>query len=113
MLGLKEKNAITRQEFERHPFLLSVDELTKLFQTNVETGLTSDAEIQKLQQKYGPNCLEGEDGVKWYTLLGKQISNAMILVCANVPCLLFIFLLVAEFTQGNLRRLDVPPWSVV
>ncbi|OAX79255.1 hypothetical protein ACJ72_06426, partial [Emergomyces africanus] len=67
-----------KQEYEKHPFLLSIDDVAQLFNTNTETGL-SDANVVKLQAEYGPNRLEGEGGARWYTLLGKQISNAMIL----------------------------------
>lgn len=74
------KDAPRTQEYERHPFLLNVDHLVQHLQTNLETGLTGDAKIQEFQQKYGPNRLESDGGVKWYTLLGKQVSNAMILV---------------------------------
>ena len=36
--------------------------------------------MQEAQRKYGPNKLEGEGRVRWYSVLLKQISNAMILV---------------------------------
>jgi magnesium-transporting ATPase (P-type) len=73
------KKDVVKQEYERHPFLASVDEIVQLLGTNLETGL-NDVKVQELQRKYGPNHLTGEGGVKWYTLLAKQISNAMILV---------------------------------
>lgn len=76
-MGDPKDNA--KQEYEKHPFLLSIDELTEILNTDTETGL-SDANVVKLQEKYGPNSLHGEGGARWYTLLGKQISNAMILV---------------------------------
>lgn len=81
------KNGKAQQEYERHPFLLSVDQIVQYLGTNLETGLTGDAKIQELQQKYGPNRLSDEGGVKWYALLGKQVSNAMVLVS------LFLFFL--------------------
>lgn len=71
------------QEYEQHPFLLSIDRLSQELDTNIDTGL-SDAKVGQLQEKYGANRLSGEGGVKWYTLLGKQISNAMILV-SSIP----------------------------
>lgn len=78
----KYKNC--RQEYSRHPFLLSLDELHRLFgNTNAETGLIQ-LRAREAQEKYGPNKLEGEGVVQWYSVLLKQISNAMILVCSFV-----------------------------
>lgn len=74
------KNSNCQQEYSRHPFLLSADELFCLFDnTNTETGL-SQLKTREAQEKYGPNKLEGEGVVQWYSVLLKQISNAMILV---------------------------------
>ena len=69
----------TKQEFETHPFLASLKELAERLETNLETGLT-EAQAKTAADKYGPNKLEDEGGVKWYHVLTKQISNAMILV---------------------------------
>ncbi|KAL8805822.1 MAG: hypothetical protein Q9182_001734 [Xanthomendoza sp. 2 TL-2023] len=69
----------TSQEYPQHPFLLPSEVLFKRLQTNDETGL-SPHKAQEAQGAYGPNKLEGEDGVKWYSVLLKQVSNAMILV---------------------------------
>lgn len=74
-----KKDGGAKQEYERHPFLLSIDEVLALFGSNIDTGL-SDVKIQETRDKYGSNRLSSEGGAKWYTLLGKQISNAMILV---------------------------------
>jgi Na+-exporting ATPase len=63
----------------KEPFLLSVDEVLYHLETNRDLGLRS-AQVQQYQQKYGPNEIEGEGSVKWYSLLTKQVSNAMILV---------------------------------
>ncbi|KAL2372110.1 hypothetical protein RJ035_001663 [Blastomyces gilchristii] len=73
-----------KQEYEKHPFLLSIDEITQVLNTNTETGL-SDVNVAKLQDEYGPNRLHGEGAARWYTLLGKQISNAMILIPTTIP----------------------------
>lgn len=67
------------QSYSKHPFLLSTDEVVEHLETNLELGLTS-AQVQQYQAKYGPNKLDGDGGVSWYAILGKQISNAMILV---------------------------------
>jgi magnesium-transporting ATPase (P-type) len=68
------------QNFTKQPFLLSVDEIVQHLQTTQDHGL-SNSQAQQYQEKYGPNRLEGDGGVSWYAILGKQISNAMILVC--------------------------------
>jgi Na+-exporting ATPase len=67
------------QNYTKQPFLLSVDEITREIETNLDSGLTN-SQVQQYQEKYGPNRLEGDGGVSWYSILGKQISNAMILV---------------------------------
>lgn len=75
------KNKHCRQEYSRHPFVLSLDELYRVFgNTNADTGLTQ-LKAREAQNQYGPNKLEGEGVVQWYSVLLKQISNAMILVC--------------------------------
>lgn len=69
----------TKQEYPSHPFLLPASQVYDLLGTNQETGL-SKLKAQEAQKTYGPNKLEGEEGVQWYSVLIKQISNAMILV---------------------------------
>ena len=79
-------NSIKRtmaQEYERHPFLLPAQELYRHLGTNKDTGL-SKVKAQETLQHYGPNRLKGEGAVQWYSVLIKQISNAMILVCLPV-----------------------------
>ena len=76
----------TSQEYWRHPFLLPVEELFKYFETSIETGL-SVLKAQEAQRNYGPNKLNGEGAVQWYSVLLKQVSNAMILVCFFVVSL--------------------------
>ncbi len=68
------------QNYSKQPFLLTTDEIFNHLQTNGESGLTS-TQVRQYQENYGPNRLEGDGGVSWYAILGKQISNAMILVC--------------------------------
>lgn len=67
------------QNYTKQPFLLSVDEIVNEAETSLEAGLNS-TQVQQKQQKYGANNLQGDGGVSWYSILGKQISNAMILV---------------------------------
>ncbi|KAI4166140.1 MAG: hypothetical protein LQ342_000026 [Letrouitia transgressa] len=67
------------QEYPHHPFVLLIDEIYRILGTNSETGLVP-IKVQGAQGQYGPNKLDGEGGVQWYSVLMKQISNAMILV---------------------------------
>ena len=69
----------SKQTYNLHPAFSSIDDLRTQLKTNTENGLSSVA-VQDAQRSYGPNKLEGEGTVKWYSVLFKQISNAMILV---------------------------------
>jgi P-type Na+/K+ transporter len=75
----KESSRFDAQKYTKQPFLLSIDEILHHLDTNQDVGLSS-TQVQQYQQKYGQNEIEGEGGVKWYSLLIKQVSNAMILV---------------------------------
>ena len=72
-------NAQPRQGTDRHPFLLSVEDVARQLGTNIETGLSA-RQVAELRNEVPPNELEGGGGVSWYKILIKQISNAMILV---------------------------------
>jgi magnesium-transporting ATPase (P-type) len=69
----------TRQGTDRHPFLLSVEDVAQQLGTNTETGLSA-RQVAELRNVSPLNELEGGGGVSWYKILLKQISNAMILV---------------------------------
>lgn len=75
-------------EYPRHPFQLTSEEVLKHLQTDADSGL-APAKAKELQSKYGANKLSGEGGVKWYSVLLKQVSNAMILV-SLIVCLLIL-----------------------
>jgi len=79
MPTMGKKSTRAEQNYPKQPFLLTPDEILTHLETRVESGL-SGAQAQQYQEKYGPNRLEGDGGVSWYSILGKQISNAMILV---------------------------------
>jgi len=68
-----------RQGTDRHPFLLSVEEVARQLKTNIETGLSARQAVE-LRNEFPPNELEGGGGAAWHKILIKQISNAMILV---------------------------------
>jgi P-type Na+/K+ transporter len=72
------------QNYSKQPFLLSVDEIINHLQTTTDSGLSS-AQTKQYLEKYGENHLDGSGGIPWYSILGKQISNAMILVSSLNP----------------------------
>ncbi|KAL8338245.1 hypothetical protein RB601_006500 [Gaeumannomyces tritici] len=65
--------------YEKHPFLLGVDEVANSLGTNVDSGLTT-AQVQKLQQEFPPNELDAGGAIPWYSIFLKQLFNAMVLV---------------------------------
>src|SRR5690242_11967355 len=71
-------------EFPKHPFLLSTEETAQALRTDVDKGLTS-AQVADLQQKYPKNELDVGEGIPWYSILTKQILNAMIIVRESLP----------------------------
>lgn len=71
------------QTTDRHPFLLSVQDVAQQLGTNIETGL-SKRHVAELQKDHSRNELEGGQGIAWYKILIKQISNAMILVSISL-----------------------------
>ena len=77
--------SVDAQNYTKQPFLLSVEEVQQHLNTAQDVGLSS-TQVQQYQQKYGENKLQGEGGVKWHTLVIKQISNAMMLVSFLCSC---------------------------
>lgn len=73
------KKAPTTTRTDRHPFLLSVEDVAQQLGTSTETGLSA-RKVQELQKGNPQNELEGGGGTPWYSILLKQCSNAMILV---------------------------------
>ena len=71
---------------ERHPFLLSVNDVAEQLGTDIEVGLTA-RKVAELQRECAPNELADGGGIAWYKILIKQLSNAMILVSLG-SCLL-------------------------
>lgn len=67
------------QEYPQHPFTLPTEEVSQHLNTDILSGL-SRAKAQEYKSKYGENKLSDQGGVKWYAVLLKQASNAMILV---------------------------------
>ena len=54
------------QGTERHPFLLSIEDVAKELGTSIENGLSS-AKVQQLQKEFPPTNSKAED-----QLLGKR-----------------------------------------
>lgn len=75
----KTRKGRPEQAYPKHPFLLSINETASHLNSNLETGL-NDVTARELLQLHGDNRLEGDGGVKWYSILAKQVSNAMVLV---------------------------------
>lgn len=78
-MGRSEPKKSVEQAFQQHPFLLPIDQIVADLRTNTNSGLTA-VQAQENKASYGENKLRGEGGVQWYSVLFKQISNAMILV---------------------------------
>ncbi|PKS11851.1 hypothetical protein jhhlp_001145 [Lomentospora prolificans] len=77
-------------DYPKHPFLLTVPETVEILGSNAEEGLSSK-KVTELQQTYPPNELDVGGGVAWYTILSKQLLNAMILVLVFVMVLSYSF----------------------
>ncbi|TFB03020.1 Calcium-transporting ATPase 3 [Trichoderma ghanense] len=75
-------------EFPKHPFLLTVEETAQALGTNVDRGLTSE-QVSALQAKYPKNELDVGGTIPWYSILAKQIFNAMIIVLVFAMALSF------------------------
>lgn len=82
--------------FERHPFLLPVEEVAAKLSTNVDKGLTSTL-VEKLQQEYPPNELDAGGAIPWYTIFLKQLFNAMVLVLMFAMALSFG---ISDYVEG-------------
>ncbi|KAI1641134.1 hypothetical protein F4809DRAFT_587447 [Biscogniauxia mediterranea] len=83
--------------FERHPFLLSVEDVAKSLETDIDKGLSS-AQVTALQQKYPPNELDVGGAIPWYKIFLKQLFNAMILVLLFAMALSFG---VEDYVEGG------------
>lgn len=66
-------------EYSKHPFLLSVEETAQALGTSIDKGLTSQ-QVAEAQQKYPKNELDVGGTIPWYSILTKQLLNAMIIV---------------------------------
>lgn len=69
-------------DFPKHPFLLTTEETAQALGTDVDKGLTS-IQVNELQQKYPKNELDVGGTIPWYSIMTKQILNAMIIVSSR------------------------------
>lgn len=84
-------------DYPKHPFLLSVDETAKALGVDIDKGLSSQ-QVQEAQQKYPENEFEVGESVPWYTILSKQIFNAMVLVLIFAMILSFA---INDYIEGG------------
>ncbi|KAI3332278.1 potassium/sodium efflux P-type ATPase [Xylariaceae sp. AK1471] len=84
-------------QLERHPFLLSVEDVASSLDTDLDRGLSS-AQVTQLQQKYPPNELDVGGAIPWYKIFIKQLLNAMILVLFLAMALSFA---VGDYVEGG------------
>ncbi|TQN68237.1 Calcium-transporting ATPase 3, partial [Colletotrichum shisoi] len=122
-------------DYPKHPFLLSVPETAQALGVDPDKGLSSQ-QVQQAQEKYPANEFEVGESVPWYTILSKQLFNAMVLVLVFAMILSFAindyieggvlaFVIVANVTIGfwqeyraekqmdALRTLSAPSASVL
>lgn len=78
----------THQTTTPHPFLLHVKDVAQQLGTHLETGL-SKRQVVDLQKDHPANELENGEGIAWYKILIKQMSNAMILVSEACSYIVF------------------------
>ena len=71
-MGLSKARA--EQNFTRHLFLMPVEDVFGIHNTNSDAGLTV-FKTSEAQKTYGPNKLEGEDVIKWYSIFFLEASQ--------------------------------------
>ncbi|KAI0433444.1 hypothetical protein F5Y09DRAFT_73844 [Xylaria sp. FL1042] len=84
-------------QFEKHPFLLSAEDVARHLGSDLERGLSS-SQVTQLQQQYPPNELEIGGAIPWYKIFIKQLLNAMILVLFFALALSFA---VGDYVEGG------------
>ncbi|KAI1073946.1 potassium/sodium eff [Whalleya microplaca] len=84
-------------EFECHPFLLPIQDVANILETDVDKGLSS-AQVTQCQEKYPPNELDVGGAIPWYKIMLRQLFNAMILVLFFAMALSFA---VSDWVEGG------------
>ncbi|CAJ0550544.1 Ff.00g104740.m01.CDS01 [Fusarium sp. VM40] len=75
-------------EYPKHPFLLTIEETAEALGTSIDKGLTNQ-QVAQAQEKYPKNELDVGGTIPWYSILTKQLLNAMIIVLAFAMALSF------------------------
>ncbi|KAJ0159671.1 Calcium-transporting ATPase 3 [Colletotrichum tanaceti] len=84
-------------DYPKHPFLLSVQETAQALGVDPDKGLSSQ-QVQQAQEKYPANEFEVGESVPWYTILSKQLFNAMVLVLVFAMILSFA---INDYIEGG------------
>ncbi|KAF9425071.1 hypothetical protein BGZ76_003434, partial [Entomortierella beljakovae] len=67
---------------------LSVEKVAEHYTTNILEGLTTKEAEERLK-KYGVNELQGDGGVKWQTVLWRQVANTLVVILLIATVLSF------------------------
>ncbi|KXH63588.1 potassium/sodium efflux P-type ATPase [Colletotrichum salicis] len=84
-------------DYPKHPFLLTVQETAQALGVDPDKGLSSQ-QVQQASDKYPPNEFEVGESVPWYTILSKQLFNAMVLVLVFAMILSFA---INDYIEGG------------
>ncbi|KAI1302219.1 hypothetical protein F5Y03DRAFT_385552 [Xylaria venustula] len=84
-------------QFDRHPFLLSAEDVARHLGSDLEKGLSS-SQVAQLHQEHAPNELDVGGAIPWYKIFIKQLLNAMILVLFFALALSFA---VGDYIEGG------------
>ncbi|RBQ92073.1 hypothetical protein VDGD_09301 [Verticillium dahliae] len=84
-------------DYPKHPFLLTAEEAARALGTDLNKGLTSQ-QVAEAQQKYPKNEFEVAKAIPWYTILSKQLFNAMVLVLVFAMILSFA---INDYIEGG------------
>src|SRR5690606_1612480 len=82
--GKMAKTETVAVEITKPPYKLSPEQVAQELETNLETGLT-DVQAKHKLDKYGPNKLDGGEGVAVWEVLFKQVCLDCIFSSPNVP----------------------------
>ncbi|GJJ74479.1 P-type Na+/K+ transporter [Entomortierella parvispora] len=95
---VKNKTEKTLDIEEETPFhTFTVDQVTEHYFTNTLEGLTTQEATSRLK-KYGNNELQGNDGIKWYKVLWRQIANTLVFILLIATALAFA---TKDFAEGG------------
>jgi Na+-exporting ATPase len=79
----KKQSSDNSQALSQPPHALRYGDVLRELAVDPDEGLTLEEAKRRLQQ-YGPNELEGGEGVSMVKIVIRQIANAMILVSLSI-----------------------------